>query len=1065
MTLTRASKNNLCPVCYSHKSCSYDEHHNRYFCFFTTENTPEFTLLKVKNGFGIFRDNSRVGAKYKKHPSTKLKGLTKTNNSIPTVELNTKVEDNNRLIKSLSLLDKHRKALRGRGLSDEQIDALGFKSIKKWQQTQAEGVAAGTTSEGLWVGATGLLIPIYDVNELLLGWQIRPDFVIDGAKYLWSKCYKSKDSKEILNTSHITYGGKPELPLQVSIAKRLTGQTLYLTEGVLKPYIFHARQNVNVVGAAGGLFESSPTAFTEILTTVRPSKVVYAVDAGSGLNPNVVRALTATAELVYEVTGKEMMVLDYGQSFDKSKPDPDEIDSFTFEIAGEVTFKNWKFILSKDDYSQQLLEEALHSLKTPDVVASVNNVTKDLIGGDFVVGKSGSNLVSPKLNVGRAGYYYTPETHQSILSCAYSLGYKAVLDISGTGKGKSHLTGLLDINQFSRPGDLAPDKIFYISAQHRNPTTETIERNFIEHPTKNAKLYTHPDKKTALGNPVLMRTKQGRTSLPTPGNCHLADTQQLIYNSGSKVSLCGTCKFKELCANGESPGEYGYKYQVKKAMASEYVRANINGLNFSLTEEEKEELGILEAANRNQSPSVRPNDIAVVDEYTQTLDFVKSYTITLTDWISQQYSFRKILGDSYKYLEPINNILNGKVDVGIYGWNMVDYFRQFPARAMFGYFAQEVAEDQAEANFFELESGGTPLLEFGEDLLKALSGQHLNITLTFHNGKINVYKRDDELLKKLNRFGMVVYLDATSTKQQLATLLGCDLNEILLISQRPSKTDHVTLRQCVSLGALGCNRSAKALDGINIARESLIKTYGEENVGFIDWKRFAQPGDLYHFVDGRGSNAFKNKKAVVSFGIANTNVTAARAIFEVTYGQRFHYDRSSSLSEFNNFYVQLQQAEVEQELGRLRASRRENEELYFYSFSTFDLSFLVKKGYNYEIVRGFEIDHRICNTKDKIIYAVQQLASREELRKMSLSQFAKFANINRSTLASAPKKDFSSTGSWYAMKEALIDLVFHQPERLVFAIEKLHKTKDSDKMLLASNIQAFKDLVTQGLGK
>ncbi|MFM6814567.1 MAG: hypothetical protein ACKPJ4_21915, partial [Dolichospermum sp.] len=62
--------------------------------------------------------------------------------------------------------------------------------------------------------------------------------------------------------------------------------------------------------------------------------------------------------------------------------------------------------------------------------------------------------------------------YQQVITDEKYQDYKYILDISTTGAGKSHHIGTLE------PSNLEADKLFYISNEHRNPTTPTIEAKY-----------------------------------------------------------------------------------------------------------------------------------------------------------------------------------------------------------------------------------------------------------------------------------------------------------------------------------------------------------------------------------------------------------------------------------------------------------------------------------------------------------------------------------------------------------------------------------------------------------
>ena len=60
---------------------------------------------------------------------------------------------------------------------------------------------------------------------------------------------------------------------------------LYLTEGILKPYIAHYLHDIAICGAGGGYFSGSPKQVAEIVSDY--DEIAIAPDGGDVLNPQV----------------------------------------------------------------------------------------------------------------------------------------------------------------------------------------------------------------------------------------------------------------------------------------------------------------------------------------------------------------------------------------------------------------------------------------------------------------------------------------------------------------------------------------------------------------------------------------------------------------------------------------------------------------------------------------------------------------------------------------------------------------------------------------------------------
>lgn len=168
------------------------------------------------------------------------------------------------LLSMLTLSEKHRQALRNRGLSDERIDSLGYKSTPPpyLGRSYAERLMRqGCTIQGVpgfYLGddgkwtvkfhqrTAGILIPVKGVDGLIRGLQIRLDVPIkdkddppekSGTKYLWLS--SSNKSKGVSSGAPVHFVGDP------------SARTVYVTEGTLKSDVAHFLMDRTFVAIAG----------------------------------------------------------------------------------------------------------------------------------------------------------------------------------------------------------------------------------------------------------------------------------------------------------------------------------------------------------------------------------------------------------------------------------------------------------------------------------------------------------------------------------------------------------------------------------------------------------------------------------------------------------------------------------------------------------------------------------------------------------------------------------------------------------------------------------------------
>lgn len=167
-----------------------------------------------------------------------------------------------KLIQYTSLSEKHKEALKKRGLTEYQIKLCGFRSVNNdraksvCRLIQNDGIALDRVpgffkdKDGNFTLNTykqeGYLCPVFDSENYLIGFQNRLDIPLDGQKYLW---LSSKDKRDgVTSGSPSTYYGPKKC------------ETIYIVDGVLKALVCYClvsrmpvskRRNVGFVGVAG----------------------------------------------------------------------------------------------------------------------------------------------------------------------------------------------------------------------------------------------------------------------------------------------------------------------------------------------------------------------------------------------------------------------------------------------------------------------------------------------------------------------------------------------------------------------------------------------------------------------------------------------------------------------------------------------------------------------------------------------------------------------------------------------------------------------------------------------
>ncbi len=143
----------------------------------------------------------------------------------------------------LVLADTHRQNLLKRGFTEQQIEENGYKStpVFGYKNLTKKLLAAGCTVEGVpgfyqdkdgeWTihfsnKSSGFLVPVRNMDGLIVGAQIRLDHPYDGRKYIWLSS---------TNYHKGTSSGSP-----VHLAGNPGEKTVFVTEGPLKGDLAHA---------------------------------------------------------------------------------------------------------------------------------------------------------------------------------------------------------------------------------------------------------------------------------------------------------------------------------------------------------------------------------------------------------------------------------------------------------------------------------------------------------------------------------------------------------------------------------------------------------------------------------------------------------------------------------------------------------------------------------------------------------------------------------------------------------------------------------------------------------
>ncbi|RCJ16272.1 DNA primase [Nostoc sp. ATCC 43529] len=639
-----------------------------------------------------------------------------------------------------------------------------------------------------------------------------------------------------------------------------------------------------------------------------------------------------------------------------------------------------------------------------------------------------------------------PEEHIAAWVEAISKGWTQILDNSHPGLGKSYNAGQLTAAMFGI------DKLIYQDANHRNPSTLPIETNFVDLPVRHNGLKIDPTRTTPMGANFLLQPKVGETP-DTVGNCSRTglfgafrdkNFVSLDFEESAISPICNGCVNQNQCRFAYGNG-FGFRFLKRSAIQNySQIRAHPDSTPVELTNAAGEPFTvgrIWEEAGTLIKP-VHSIDVELKD-FDTTVGSLVAGGLPTEQWLKLQpvlpvlrsllngdikpdsrYGFndaqlREELGEFPQDLdiEAITQILQPNLEF-MADLDSIDIQadKQLLKSAAARFAAKRVAKDSARIagkQFFDL-----PLYWF-PDFLQAWKGEGY---LACKWGILTIYRPDTKYTELAYSAQFNVYLDATISPELLKLKLGYD-DSMLVIGQ--SRPDYSNLRvvNVVGLGKLPKKRSNSLTYRVDALKETLLKI--SKKLGIIEWKQIAESAvdriEYGHFVDGRGVNRFSDCDAIASFGIPYQNIGALAAHFQVMTGKPVTIADPNGI--FQKYLIELIRAEIIQEIGRLRAHRRSNEELTFYFCADYDLSFLLDElpGVKLEVVDACtlctEAGSRDQQTGHAIVKAFTQLWQSQQ--KIGQTAIAKIIDTTQGWVSRFTQR----WGGWARFKKLLLLLL------------------------------------------
>ena len=326
--------------------------------------------------------------------------------------------------------------------------------------------------------------------------------------------------------------------------------------------------------------------------------------------------------------------------------------------------------------------------------------------------------------------------------------------------------------------------------------------------------------------------------------------------------------------------------------------------------------------------------------------------------------FKAIKGqepDIYKLLLPLKDSLTELFDEDNnpppdYGWTAKDLSIECPKNAI-DYIAQiQAIEGSLRPSAKEIADGKALPQSFLSNLILVLTSKKRG-TISASNKFFNIHSVNGRNLDHAKNSHCTIFQDATMSRKMLALILDCEEKDILLVRQDMAQKHNLTIFQYASTGRMGNNRSQDEVNRAELWREH----FEGKNIGWVEHKSYAHEGDLIHGGDGRGSNAYKDKKEVGIMGIYRPNMSSVLTELEAIVGKPLGLDSE----EFREYYGHKIAANVVQEIGRLRNNRREESDLKVHIIGDGELSFLEELGLDLRVIDATDIDPKLANIEHR----------------------------------------------------------------------------------------------------
>lgn len=1115
------SKSYPCPICQkTNGNCRTFDDSDLVLCMSHQDDDYRHIGYKYtkqsKNGlWGIYvpleeqldYSNTRKEAYYqakKTREKAKLEALK------DTLSINDRDHNIRLLHKHLGLLRKDREKLQHRGLTDEAIDRGLFFSIEGYEQIpefidyKLPGVFIGKNGKPTLVGdKNGSIACVAFKGNKAIGWQYRHSR--EENKYTWAKGIKSshlcngelpithlKAHQKSATSEVIDLETKNELDSQPPVcavhddrvAAAEADRTLWVTEGILKPYIVHSKFNLNIIGASGFNFNGSQKQVSEIIGKYSYQNIVIALDAGAITNRHVMRQLERNINL-FESNKCKIKIAWWGQ-VSKNNLDLDELSSFDniqlIDLAQFYSLPEFKkngytktHEAKKDDYlnySYSLeqfkkdLDNHEFSLFQESLIIQVNRLSRSfkksfwdqkLIIPNLQPSKYTYHLdrplPSPIDYIGNPPLIIIPTKYKDIVHSVttelINLGWKHIHNSSQTGSGKSQSIAKLD-------------KVIYLDTNYHNPSIDTIEQFRVMIPRTRYGTYKYKGKvKVDPTEEIRNRAKQLEK-----GNCHLKDAFRILEAKGYQAELenlpCKSCQHKNYCGSVDYLFKGARKNAIKEMVESGKGRMHPSQLTEELLRNSFDDFTLVweEAGNLKQIKNTtftKDNINSAIVRLTQIKTIDRTKIEQLIEVLIElgsitNYEIAKKLTDTRKYygleqstiFDNLPQIPDFNTDELI---ELLTYFNNdIELPSLIDPIGGETIDKKYRQQFKTAEKYlRKELQQELEDVLASVS-PNLNLLFTAlltrnKNLNISITKQGYLLLSQLNGSHRVLascakanlYLDATATDQQIKGAFCIPQDEPLITI----KIETIALNniQIFNINTKGL-KSGDWSDTALKRTATLIKTIKNQNkdksIAIICPKTYVEEleTNYYYGRDDRGSNELKDYDAIIFVGTPNVNLGDAKREYELVYGDGCGFT-------FEQYYNQLLRENRLQGTGRHRGQWQLGKQLTQYYIATDeDLSYFSDLGMQITNLEAQIVNPECGDRTEQSLFKIRStvVALIKSGLKVTQKSVAEALNITRDSVSHMMR---GFEGGWKAFKKCVVSLIDTYKG-------KLHKTSGDD---------------------